>query len=108
MTVIVFGPDLLQADLGREVRPAIWKQDANIHDVFFVDSQYGWAVGDQGLIERTVNGGKDWIPCRDAGLDLDGHRTLEQKLSNMRSISQAHELYPLTCTFNSVYFIDRN
>ncbi|MEM9409696.1 MAG: YCF48-related protein, partial [Planctomycetota bacterium] len=99
---------MLHGDLGREIRPSSWKQDANIRDVFFIDDQYGWVVGDQGLIERTTNGGKDWIRCRDVGLDLDGHRTFEQKLSRMRSISQVHELDSLTCSFSSVHFIDRN
>ncbi|MBK9097711.1 MAG: T9SS type A sorting domain-containing protein [bacterium] len=33
----------------------------NLNSVFFVDSSYGWAVGDSGIIIHTSNGGTDWI-----------------------------------------------
>ncbi len=29
--------------------------------VYFVDSLYGWAVGDSGTIIRTVDGGSNWV-----------------------------------------------
>ena len=94
------------ADHGREIRPKSWQQDATIHDIFFVNNTHGWAVGDQGVILRTTNGGEDWLAAEGAGLDLDGHRSFEQKLARMRPISQTHELYPLTCSLNSVFFIN--
>lgn len=95
-------------DQGRGQRPAEWKQDATINDVFFIDENRGWAVGDQGLILRTTNGGGDWNPVQDAGLDLDDTRSLEDKLMNMRPVNQAHELYPITCSLKSVYFINEH
>ncbi|MCA9068256.1 MAG: hypothetical protein KDA84_05000 [Planctomycetaceae bacterium] len=39
--------------------------DASLHDLQFVGSQVGWAVGDHGVVWRTTNGGKHWdlVPC---------------------------------------------
>ncbi|UCH64704.1 MAG: T9SS type A sorting domain-containing protein [Ignavibacterium sp.] len=34
--------------------------DNNLNSVHFVDSLYGWAVGDSGIIIHTSNGGVDW------------------------------------------------
>jgi len=34
--------------------------DQNLQSVYFVDSLYGWAVGDSGTIIHTSNGGTDW------------------------------------------------
>jgi photosystem II stability/assembly factor-like uncharacterized protein len=31
-----------------------------LHDVFFIDSNIGWAVGDAGAIFHTTNGGNNW------------------------------------------------
>jgi photosystem II stability/assembly factor-like uncharacterized protein len=34
--------------------------DASLHDVQFVDRQEGWAVGDEGVIWHTIDGGVTW------------------------------------------------
>lgn len=34
--------------------------DASLHDVVFVDREYGWAVGDHGTIWHTKDGGAHW------------------------------------------------
>ncbi len=34
--------------------------DANLHDVRFVGSKFGWAVGDRGVIRHTRDGGQTW------------------------------------------------
>jgi photosystem II stability/assembly factor-like uncharacterized protein len=36
------------------------RQDARLHDVCFVDPQWGWAVGDRGTIWHTEDGGRSW------------------------------------------------
>ena len=36
------------------------REDATLHDVAFVDADYGWAVGDRGAIWHTADGGKSW------------------------------------------------
>ena len=95
-------------DRGRGSRPISWKRGATINDVFFLDKNHGWAVGDQGLILRTTNGGFDWQSSHNAGLDLDDDRSLEDKLINMRPVNRAHELYPITCSLKSVFFINEH
>jgi photosystem II stability/assembly factor-like uncharacterized protein len=47
------------------VAPAPIQDDANLHDVQFVDGRIGWAVGDHGVIWRTEDGGLTWqlLPC---------------------------------------------
>jgi photosystem II stability/assembly factor-like uncharacterized protein len=34
--------------------------DAALHAVQFIDADVGWAVGDEGVIWKTINGGKNW------------------------------------------------
>ena len=33
----------------------------NLRKICFVDSLYGWAAGDSGVILRTTNGGLNWV-----------------------------------------------
>ena len=40
--------------------PFTWKQDAELTDIQFIDSNHGWVVGDRGLVMRTDDGGKKW------------------------------------------------
>jgi photosystem II stability/assembly factor-like uncharacterized protein len=40
--------------------PSPIQDDANLHDVQFLDGRIGWAVGDHGVIWRTADGGRDW------------------------------------------------
>src|SRR5262249_58426907 len=35
-------------------------EDAALHDVQFVDASVGWAVGDEGVIWNTIDGGQHW------------------------------------------------
>lgn len=37
-----------------------WQDDANLHDVQFVGSRSGFAVGDQGIVWRTEDSGATW------------------------------------------------
>lgn len=37
-----------------------WSDDACLNDVFFLDSELGWVVGDRGVILRTTDGGRRW------------------------------------------------
>ncbi len=37
-----------------------WYEDAPLHAVQFVDKNEGWAVGDEGVIWHTIDGGKNW------------------------------------------------
>ncbi len=44
------------------------RQDAWLHDVFFLDPLRGWAVGDHGTIWRTLDGGDHWT-LEQSGVD---------------------------------------
>lgn len=50
-----------QETVDRQV-PESWRGDADLHDIVFVDNEYGWAVGDHGTIWHTQNGGEIWRP----------------------------------------------
>ena len=47
-----------------------WHDDADLSDVFFIDAQHGWAVGDRGVILHTGDSGRTWqlqpsgVECR--------------------------------------------
>src|SRR6266540_1101172 len=41
-------------------QPAIPFEDAAIHAVQFIDKDEGWAVGDDGAIWHSIDGGKAW------------------------------------------------
>jgi photosystem II stability/assembly factor-like uncharacterized protein len=43
--------------VGQTCAPA---QDASLHDVVFLDSANGWAVGDHGTVLQTTDGGTNW------------------------------------------------
>ncbi len=40
--------------------PSPIEDDANLHDIQFVDNRYGWAVGDHGVIWNSDDGGETW------------------------------------------------
>jgi len=50
--------------------PVSWLDDADLTDVFFLDPDRGWAVGDRGVIWSTSDGGRRWqlqasgVTCR--------------------------------------------
>jgi photosystem II stability/assembly factor-like uncharacterized protein len=54
-----------ESDAPRVIAPVPVQDDANLHDVQFVDERIGWAVGDHGVIWRTDDGGRAWqlLPC---------------------------------------------
>lgn len=54
--------------------------DARLNDLYFVDAQNGWAVGDHGVIWHTADAGKNWL--------------LQET--------------PIDCTLRSVHFVDKS
>ena len=104
-------------DLAREPLSASWKSDAELTDVYFLDANLGWAVGAQGVILRTTNGGKDWREISQAPEHVADTLSLQQKLLNMRTgtqtsstglangSSQSQQL-PVRCRFESICFIN--
>lgn len=92
-------------DIVREQRPDSWRQDAAINDVCFVDPQRGWAVGDQGLILRTTDGGQNWFESGRVGIESDD-RSLLSKLNRMQPVTESVKQNPIRCQLNSVHFVD--
>src|SRR5262245_27470355 len=41
-------------------QPPIAFEDAGIHAIQFIDQSEGWAVGDDGVIWHSIDGGKTW------------------------------------------------
>ncbi len=122
LLLLVIGPfsaTLLSASdsFPMEARPASWQHDADLSDVFFLNSNLGWAVGSQGTILRTTNGGKEWLIA--AQIDqvvATNQQSLDEKLRAMRGGSQnrsrgglgmiAEPFKPYTCRFESIHFVD--
>ncbi len=93
------------ADVVREQRPDSWRQDAAIHDVHFVDANHGWAVGEQGLILRTTDGGRNWFELGRVGISKDG-RSLLGKLNQLQPVTESAKQNPIRCRLDSVHFTD--
>ena len=105
----LFGAPLLQAeDLARMDLPKSWQQDAELTDVFFLNSQLGWSVGAQGVILRTIDGGKSWSTISTAVKTQAEELSLAQKLRNMQPVREAEQLRPVRCRFESIFFVDAN
>jgi photosystem II stability/assembly factor-like uncharacterized protein len=51
---ICFLPTILYS----QINPLL---DSNLRDIFFIDEDYGWVVGSNGVIIRTTNAGENWI-----------------------------------------------
>ena len=109
------GATFADQDLAREPLPSSWKQDAELTDVFFLNADLGWAVGAQGVIIRTTDGGKSWSEISQAFSLAASELSLSQKFRNMRSgvrssstgIADGSSDYnPIRCRFESVHFVD--
>src|SRR5579862_5211871 len=56
--LLISGADLSAAEPA--VTPSPVQEDADLHDVRFIGSHVGWAVGDHGVVWRTEDGGDSW------------------------------------------------
>src|SRR5579871_2273237 len=52
LVAVLAGPSLAQ--------PAIPFDDAGLHAIQFIDQSEGWAVGDDGTIWHSIDGGANW------------------------------------------------
>ncbi len=104
------------SNIPREKLPAGWKAAADLTDVFFLNQNLGWAVGGQGVVLRTVNGGKDWIEISQLNQSVANEIPLDQKYRNMRrgvssqwtgvANGRSANQGPFRCRFESVHFIN--
>jgi photosystem II stability/assembly factor-like uncharacterized protein len=114
-TLCLLTPFVLgDSDLPREQLPKSWKSNAELTDVFFLNTRLGWAVGAQGTIVRTSDGGKTWIQISQRVNLGVSDLSLDQKLRNMRQGIQTRStgrangksIDPISCRFESVFFAD--
>ena len=100
-----------------ESLPTAWKSEAELTDVFFLNPSLGWAVGAQGVILRTTNGGKQWSEISQAPDLVADDISLKQKLNNMRTGTRTRytgvvgdsaqsQQQTVRCRFESVCFVD--
>ena len=108
---------LADLDMAYESLPKSWKSDAELTDVFFLDANLGWAVGAQGVILRTTNGGKEWREISHTPDQVADSLSLQQKLQNIRTGARTHstgianqtfeaQQQPVRCRFETICFID--
>ena len=110
-------PALGDDTVAREPMPKSWQADAELTDVFFIDENLGWVVGESGTKLRTRDGGKTWNAQQ---LNQSFRRDtveLKQKFRNLESgqrtnstglTGQQRKTSPITCRFDSVHFVDAN
>ncbi len=99
-----------------EKNPLDWQADAELTDVFFLNSNLGWAVGAQGTILRTINGGQNWLEISQANATAGEHLSLDQKVQALQNgittkwtgVTDDKSLQdqPYRCRFESVCFVD--
>ena len=103
--------------VAREPLPKAWQADAELTDVFFIDQNHGWAVGESGVTLRTRDGGNTW----NAQATINSFRKdtvqLQQKIRNIERgrftnstglTGHQTSTLPITCRLDSLHFIDAN
>lgn len=103
-------------DIPRETLPISWQTDADLTDVFFLNRNLGWAVGSQGVVLRTVNGGKNWLEISQVQAEIGNELPLDQKIRNLQAgvtsrwtgitNGDSSQFKKLRCRFESVHFVD--
>jgi photosystem II stability/assembly factor-like uncharacterized protein len=112
---------VLAQGLVDESLPKTWQQQATLRDVCFIGTDHGWAVGDHGVILKTVDQGEHWITVADANRAIEdwnhaaGQVSLKEKLLGVQqrrvqtgastSISSAPKV---SCQLNTVFFLNQN
>lgn len=93
-------------DLARLDLPASWKLDAELTDMFFLNEQLGWAVGAQGVILKTIDGGKNWSMISTSPRATSEQQNLAEKLRNLQPMNELDQLKSVRCRFESIHFVD--
>jgi len=117
LIVCVSAPVCGDDTTARELLPKSWQADAELTDVFFINENLGWVVGESGTTLRTRDGGNTWNAQETNNAFRKDTVELKQKfrdlksrqLSNSAGISgRQRAASPITCRLNSVHFADAN
>lgn len=101
----------------REPLPKSWQADAELTDVFFIDENLGWVVGESGTTLRTRDGGNTWNAQETNHSFRKDTVELKQKFRDLKSRQHTSSAgpsgrqpaaSPITCRLNSVHFVDAN
>jgi photosystem II stability/assembly factor-like uncharacterized protein len=60
LVILGWGTVSLGASGGLPQGPPVYYEDATLYGIYFVDADEGWAVGDEGVIWHSLDGGKSW------------------------------------------------
>jgi photosystem II stability/assembly factor-like uncharacterized protein len=108
-------PAAADNSIAREPQPKSWQTDAELTDVFFLNESLGWAVGENGTVIRTRDGGQTWADKVHASAYRKDTVSLEQKFRDLESgrqtaatgvVGRQQQLNSVTCRFNSIHFVD--
>lgn len=75
-----YGHIIYSDDDGKNWKQADVPVSSTLTAVFFVDSLYGWAVGHEGVVLASVDGGESWK------LQIDGERLNQLQLAQVQSL----------------------
>lgn len=78
-----------------EPPPVAWREQSALRDIFFLNHDLGWAVGDQGTILRTEDGGRSW------------NLSLTSQSCSLRSVHFVDELNGWAAGGHPVPMVDR-
>lgn len=119
--LLMFGATMLsprvQAQPPTNDVPPSWLQDAELTDVFFLNSDLGWAVGEHGTVLKTADGGANWrntanlqrVTDRDLQLNKEMKLVLNTLQDNLgQGAAPASRLVPtgINFRFESIHFTD--
>ncbi|MEL7498497.1 MAG: hypothetical protein AAFN77_12870 [Planctomycetota bacterium] len=106
-----------QQAIVQESLPNSWKDDAELTDIQFLNERVGWAVGAQGTVLRTENGGSTWKEISHVERFQQDSVSLEDKIRNLQAgrrtktsglTIDGDRNQPLRCRFESIHFVDEN
>ena len=109
---LVGNPQLgFSQDWIRDERPANWREDAELTDLHFVNAKTGFAVGAQGTIVRTNDGGESWSTFSFVQQTSNfGEMSLAEKIKKAadRKVQDFSRQKDLFCRFTSISFANEN
>jgi len=117
--IVLLGPPAAGQGLIDEPLPKSWQQESALRDLHFIDTLQGWAVGDQGVILKTADGGQHWNAVADVNRSIQdwnhaaGELSLREKLRGVQdrrvqgAVATSRSSLPkVTCQLNSVFFLN--
>ena len=114
-----FGKFLRTIDGGQSWSNQYPGTDEDLWDLFFLDEQFGWGVGNHGAIVRTTDGGNSWEALLSPTTDyLRAVHFLDESFGLVAGVAKAYitqdggltwkPTRPITDLIDDVYIVDAN